>query len=61
MASVEFSDIQFHSVQRLVISLSDVQGEKGAHVLVVPELVDFLTSALDKVMILYSRHITFCL
>lgn len=26
-----------------------LQGEKGAHVLVVPELVDFLTSALDKV------------
>ncbi|KAM7278775.1 hypothetical protein ACFE04_005909 [Oxalis oulophora] len=26
-----------------------LQGEKGAHVLVVPELVDFLTSSLDKV------------
>lgn len=26
-----------------------LQGEKGAHVIVVPELVDFLTSTLDKV------------
>ncbi|EPS64649.1 hypothetical protein M569_10127, partial [Genlisea aurea] len=26
-----------------------MQGDKGAHVLVVPELVDFLTSSLDKV------------
>ncbi|KAL3631428.1 hypothetical protein CASFOL_024412 [Castilleja foliolosa] len=26
-----------------------LQGEKGAHILVVPELVDFLTSSLDKI------------
>ncbi|KAM7498691.1 hypothetical protein LguiA_023105 [Lonicera macranthoides] len=26
-----------------------LQGEKGAHILIVPELVDFLTSSLDKV------------
>ncbi|KAK6132667.1 hypothetical protein DH2020_033583 [Rehmannia glutinosa] len=30
-----------------------LQGEKGAHILVVPELVDFIASSLDKVGVLF--------
>ncbi|GER53431.1 RNA-binding S4 domain-containing protein [Striga asiatica] len=34
-----------------------LQGEKGAHILIVPELVDFLVSSLDKNRATYSKDV----
>lgn len=55
LASLDIKQrISFRGLKNLIVN---VQGEKGAQILLVPDLVDFLTSALNKVFMPLKYYI----